>query len=98
MAKSHNARRAKRIPAGNARSAKEVAALTLRSFVYAMGFARCSQTDAARWMGLSLSTVQRWLAGKIPVNPMHVLRSRRLAGPFCEDLCRAVAFRNGRAA
>ena len=79
------------------RSAKEVADLVLRSFGYAVLITHCSHAEAARWMGVSLSTVQRSLAGKTRINPALVLRSQRLALPFARHICRLVAVRNGRA-
>jgi hypothetical protein len=68
-----------------------------RSFGHALGTSRMSQAAAARSMGVSLSTVQKWVAGKVPVNALHVLRSQRLAHSFCLHLCQIVAVRNGRA-
>jgi hypothetical protein len=96
MAKRHNAAGPRRIPRRSERTPEEVAALVLRSFVHALGITRFSQAQAARAMGVSLSTVQRGVAGKVPINPLHVLRSMRLALPFALHLCRLVAVRNGR--
>jgi hypothetical protein len=47
-------------------------------------------------MRVAQSTVHRWLAGEVPVNPLRVLRSRRLSKPFL--LClRILDRKNGRA-
>lgn len=80
------------------RSPEAVADLVLRSFVHALQTERCTLSSAARWMGLSRSTVERWRAGKVPPDADAVLRSSRLALPFARHLCRLVAVRNGRVA
>jgi hypothetical protein len=49
-------------------------------------------------MGVNRGTVERWLAGKAPVDSDKVMRSERLALPFLRHLCRLVAVRNGRRA
>lgn len=70
--------------------------LTLRSLDHALGTTDCSVADAARWMGVSRSTVTKWLAGTAKVNVDAVLRSQRLAIPFARFLCHATIARHGR--
>lgn len=98
MATRKNARIGQRSPQLSLRSREKVAALVRQSFVHALRICVASQAEAARWMGVARTTVQRWVAGESPVDVHAVLRSRRLAYPFSERLCRLVAVRNGRAA
>lgn len=101
MRTGKNAPRRRRAPAPTDRSVKEVAELVVRSLVHAMRVVRrlrgrCSQPEVARWIGKSLSYVQKGLAGKLALNPLYILRSRWLARPFALHLCQLVAVRNGR--
>jgi hypothetical protein len=79
------------------RSDAQVTALVQSAWRHALSVTKASTRDAARWMRVPQSTVHRWLVGKTPVNPLKVLRSRRLSRPFL--LClRVLDRRNGRAA
>lgn len=81
--------------AGPGRSDAQVTALVQSAWRHALAMTKASTRDAARWMRVPQSTVHRWLAGKTPVNPLKVLRSRRLSKPFLMCL-RVLDRRSGR--
>lgn len=64
------------------RSDEEVYAMGRTALRHAMKRTGASVRAAARWMRTTPSVVQRGLAGKRPVNPLIVLRSRRLSKHF----------------
>jgi hypothetical protein len=64
------------------RTDDQVTALVQSALRHALVHTRASTRDAARWMRVTQSTVHRWLVGETPVNPLRVLRSRRLSKPF----------------
>lgn len=52
------------------------------AFVHALKSEQYSEAQAARSMGVSRSTVERYVVGTVEVNPRFVLRSARLWRPF----------------
>lgn len=91
MANGHRSR-TRRIAA--TRSDAEIRALLTWTLDHTLKVAGATQRDAARWMRVSETTVNRWLAGRGTVNVLAVLRSRRLALPFVHRLCREIAVRD----
>lgn len=77
-----------------ARTDTQVYALVRTALRHALRRCGASVRTGARWMRVAPSTVQRGLSGKVPVNPIHVLRSRRLSKHFIGCL----ALLNGRRA
>lgn len=70
------------VVAERGRTDQQVTALVQSAFRHALERSAASTRDAARWARVSHSTIHRWLAGEVPVNPLKVLRSRRLSKPF----------------
>ncbi len=52
------------------------------AFVHALKSEQYSEARAARSMGISRSTVERYVSGQSEVNAKHPLRSKRLGRPF----------------
>lgn len=75
------------------RTDAQVHAWVREAFVHAMAKAGASHRSAARWMRVAPSTVLRWVNGKVPVNPLKVFRSRRLAHHFL--ICLRIIDRRG---
>lgn len=68
---------------GNGRpNGKQVPAILKAAFVHALESEQYSAARAARSMGVTRSTAERYVAGTSEVNAKHVLRSKRLGRPF----------------
>lgn len=64
------------------RSDAQVWAMLRTAFAFAVKRSGASVRDAAKWMRVDPSTVQRGLKGKRPIRFEYVLRSRRLTKWF----------------
>lgn len=68
---------------GNGRGqAKQVPAILKAAFVHALKSEQYSEARAARSMGVSRATVERYVSGASEVNAKYPLRSARLWRPF----------------
>jgi uncharacterized protein (DUF2267 family) len=53
---------------------------------HAIGKAKATQEDAAKWCRVSVRTIRDWLAGRTTINLRAVLRSGRLRREFIRYL------------
>jgi predicted transcriptional regulator len=60
----------------------KVPAILQAAFVHALTVVKYSEARAAKSMGVSRSTVERYSSGQTEVNAKHVLQSKRLWRPF----------------
>jgi transcriptional regulator with XRE-family HTH domain len=67
---------------GRSLGAKEVATILRQAFAHCLNATGMSRERAARDMGVTRYTVQRYLSGKSEVNAKFVLRSGALWRPF----------------
>lgn len=95
MGQKRNPRGSHSATGADPRSDKKVCALVRTSFRAAMRAEGASVREAARWMRVAPSTVQRHLKSGFL---LPVLRSKRLAGPFARALCDQIAIRKRKAA
>jgi len=77
MAGSNGKRRANGRPAR-----QQVPAVLRAAFVHALKSEQYSEARAARSMGVSRTTVERYVSGQSEVNAKYPLRSARLWRPF----------------
>jgi transposase len=69
-------------PVNGRPNGKQVPAVLKAAFVHALKSEQYSEARAARSMGVSRATVERYVSGATEVNAKYPLRSKRLWRPF----------------
>lgn len=68
------------------RGDKECRSLLIAALAHALTETGTSQAEAARWFGVGIASVQRWLSGASPMRVEAVLRSRAISAHFLRCL------------